>query len=602
MIQITQNTNNPMPATCSLNATLPNPNYLWYFYHKLSAQEFTCIPYMEQWTTSYPPQWNIFYLNVDYSIPQSLTGNTTTGATNVHLIPGEYFIEVFEQTSNSNLVVANSGQKVYQTMLKLTEVCTTESPYEGGFDDEWIIYDECLTPAVSPTPTRTPTPTTSPTPTLTPTSTSTATPTPTPTFTPTASITPTETSTPTPTPTITLTESPLAPSSTPTNTPTATLTPSPTSSLTPTPTPTNPNLFNIGEGFDNSTTAILVDSSGDIYVAGNYYGYNNTPSWGLSKLNSSGVIDTTFAAGSNTLQYGTGIQGIKEDLTGNYLYVWGAFAAGGSQRLVKIDKTTGLNVWPPLTISSSIQDLAINPSNGDVYIVGAFTTINGLGRVRVAQFNSAGTLQTSIFGAGFNTQPFYCFFNTNGNLVVAGSFTTYNNISANRIVEINISTGNDTGLFGTGGNGAINGIYQNTSNGDYIIIMNNGTINGQTNGYVGLYDVSAVRITSTTSLPVAGIPFGYYYDQANNYIYVSSTAYVNTGMGRFSYPSLTPDTTFVSNMGTYLPISNASSVTQRVIAVDSFGRIYRAGTFVFINGTGFNRIVRMLSDGTNNTN
>lgn len=594
MIYIEQNALNKIFVDVS-SATGTTPTFLWNLQNSQGMNIKNFIP--RDITATYPSQYagkyKVFEFSTIPTLPENLTP-TGTSVVNIYMPNlNQFWLSIYEQASTSNLNPNNAVRVLNSLAFSFWD--KTQEYYSGNSSnlaDNVIYYSDGG--AVVPTP--------SPTSTITPTPTSTsagATPTPTGTATPTPTPTPTETSTPTPTPTPTETSTPTP---TPSFTPTSSLTPTPTSTLTPTPTPTNPNLFVIGEGFDNTTQSIYVDSSGNIFVAGLFYGYNNTQSWGVAKLNSLGQIDTTFAAGSNTLQYSGGINGMIEDQTGNFLYVWGAFAAGGSQRLVKLSKTTGLNVWTPLVINGAINDLCIQPSTGDVFIVGTFTQVNGLSRIRVAQFNSAGVLQANAFGSGFAASPFYCFFNTNGNLIVAGTFTTYNGLPENRIVELDPITFTDTGLWGVGANAAINGIFQNTTNGDYIIIMNNGTINAQTNGYVGLYDVGAIRITSTTALPVAAIPFGVYYDQTNAHIYVSSTAYSNTGLGRFNYPSLGADTAFVSTMGTYQPISNyAIQGQQRAIAVDTFNRIYRSGTFVFINGQGYNRIVRMLNDGTINT-
>jgi hypothetical protein len=70
-----------------------------------------------------------------------LTGATTTGQTNVHLIPGEYFLKVYSQTSSSNLNPENSQEIVFQTLVNV--VGTNQNipiSYEGE-DDVFIIYD-----------------------------------------------------------------------------------------------------------------------------------------------------------------------------------------------------------------------------------------------------------------------------------------------------------------------------------------------------------------------------------------------------------------------------------------------------------------------------
>jgi len=73
---------NNVPATCSLNATLSNPYYLWSMTHKLSNENWRFIPYRFNPVVNYKPQWDLFNIGVDYNSPESLTGNTSSGTTN----------------------------------------------------------------------------------------------------------------------------------------------------------------------------------------------------------------------------------------------------------------------------------------------------------------------------------------------------------------------------------------------------------------------------------------------------------------------------------------------------------------------------------------
>ena len=176
--------------TAALNATLPNPTYLFSFQHKLSNEFFYVIPY--QYGSLYQkPQYDWFDLNIDFDLPQSLINNTTTGMTNLWLIPGEYLVRLYEQTSTTNLNPANANL-IYQILGKVSDYCVDNTPY-AGTQDEWVIYDECA-PSSTPQNTATPTPTITASPTPTPTIT--ASPTPTPTIT--STITPTPSATPPP--------------------------------------------------------------------------------------------------------------------------------------------------------------------------------------------------------------------------------------------------------------------------------------------------------------------------------------------------------------------------------------------------------------------
>ena len=406
-----------------------------------------------------------------------------------------------------------------------------------------------------------------------------------------------------PSPTPSSTPSPVTP--TPTMSPTGTSTPTPTP--TPTVTPSTPvPVLNIGSGFDATTTAIFIDSSDNIFVAGNFFGYDGTPSWGLVKMDTNGNIDDTFAAGSNTMLYNNVINQIVEDETGNYIYVVGSSTSPG--RIVKIDKTTGLNAWSGITTATNgiVQSVCVD-AVGNVYITGTFTAVQALTRNRIAKFNNLGTIDSSAFsGTSFpSSSVTNVFINRNGNLIVTGTFTTYNGAAAARIVEIETSTYTKTALWGAGqsGGGTLDIMFQRSDNGDYVCVGNTTyTINGASPGYIGKFDESGVNIPfSPTGIPTA-IPIGLYLDEANNYMYIgTSSGYGTTGILRVDLVGGAVDTTFSTNIGSYLPTTMSSQPQTRLIKLDSSNRIYRIGQFVFINGNGFNRIVRYLQNGTINT-
>jgi hypothetical protein len=173
------------------------------------------------------------------------------------------------------------------------------------------------------------------------------------------------------------------------------------------------------------------------------------------------------------------------------------------------------------------------------------------------------------------------------------------------LVEIETSTYTKTALWGAGqsGGGSLDSIFQRTDNGEYVCVGNTVyTINGVSPTYVGKYDESGVNIPFTpTGIPTV-IPIGLYLDETNNYMYIGNSAgYGNSGILRLDLVGGAVDTTFSTNIGTYTPKTVSSQPSSKIIQLDSSNRIYRVGTFVFINGVGYNRIVRYLQNGTINT-
>ena len=590
MIYIENNSLNKIFVDVSA-ATGNTPNYLWNLQNSQGRNVKNFIP--RDITATYPSQYagkyRVFEFSTIPTLPENLTP-TGTSVVNIYLPnQNQFWLGIYEQSGIGNLNPTNAALVLNSLTFTFVE---NESEYysgnTGNTADNVIYYSDGV--AVSPTPTitSTPTPTITTTPSETPTQTPTETPTSTPTQTPTQTptntptITSTETSTPTPTPTITATE-------TSTPTPTPTITPSPTIPA-----------FDVGDGFDATTQAIFIDGSDNIFVGGIFYGYDETLSnGGLVKLDTTGAINTTFNAGiSTTLTEMRGIYKIVEDETGDYIYVVG-FWSTAPARIVKIDKATGLNVWSAQTINNTITDIAVDSITGDVYIVGFFTSVNANTRNRIAQFNSAGVLQPTFTGTSFNGATANIIINRNGNLVITGAFTTYNGVSANRIIEIERTTFTNTGFWGTGTNQSSNSIFQRQDNGEYVIVGNDQTINGVVVGKVSKWTELGVNIPFTTAL--GGIvPVGLYLDELNNYIYISNIQGV--GVRRYDYGTGNTDATFESNIGSTLPVpSYSSSASRFVIQLDSNNRVYWVGTFVFVNGISFNRIIRLNQNGTINS-
>jgi hypothetical protein len=232
MIQITQGELNNVVATCSRNKQLTgNVTYLWSITHKLTKQNWKFIPFLlPSDSIGYAPSYDLFQINTDFTEPELFIATGYTKPTNLHLIPGQYFVKIYEQTSNSNLNPSQSFDVVYEGMAN---VLGPNAPYEeivsysGNTGQVFKVYDSNVQIPPSPTPSSSISPTPTPTPSIS------VSPSVTPSVTPSVSISTTPGLSPTPTPTTTPSIS-VSPS----------VTPSVSVSTTPTPTPsTTPTIF-----------------------------------------------------------------------------------------------------------------------------------------------------------------------------------------------------------------------------------------------------------------------------------------------------------------------------------------------------------------------
>lgn len=141
MIVLNINQNNKVCEPVSRNKELSNATYLFSFYHKLSGKSWSFIPYISTNPYDYFQRFDTFYINIDHTIPESLTGNTTSGSTNVHLIEGDYWISIYEQYSTTNLDPTKSFNRIVETFGYVNPVTQTEQTYSG---DNYIykIYED----------------------------------------------------------------------------------------------------------------------------------------------------------------------------------------------------------------------------------------------------------------------------------------------------------------------------------------------------------------------------------------------------------------------------------------------------------------------------
>jgi len=142
MVYLNQGSVNQSAFVASRNKQLGgNVTYLFSMLHKLSGQRWRFIPYRVPPSVNYSPSYDLFCINIDDSIPQSLTGNTTCGKCNVHLIPGEYYVKIYEQLSSDNLDPQYSYDVVNETLVNVVGTNKNIPTSYSGDSDVFIVYN-----------------------------------------------------------------------------------------------------------------------------------------------------------------------------------------------------------------------------------------------------------------------------------------------------------------------------------------------------------------------------------------------------------------------------------------------------------------------------
>ena len=232
--------------------------------------------------------------------------------------------------------------------------------------------------------------------------------------------------------------------------------------------------------FNVSFFEIVLDSSGNPYVGGNFDNGNAFPPRNsIIKLNpTTGAVDDTFFPDPD----GFGIYAIAIDSNSNPI-LGGLFTDIGGQarnNIAKVNPVTGAAdaTFNP-NADDAVNDLILD-SIGNLYVVGDFNNIGGQARTRIAKLNPT----TGAVDATFNVNVSDISVNrialdSNDNPYVAGLFDNIGGQARNRIAKLNPTTGAVDATFNPNviGNGfftSVNAIAID-SNGNPIL---GGTFNG----------------------------------------------------------------------------------------------------------------------------
>ena len=262
-----------------------------------------------------------------------------------------------------------------------------------------------------------------------------------------------------------------------------------------------------------------------------------------------GTLDLTFNPGDIGNGYGDGADykvrctAIQPDgkilIGGDFLN----YNATHRNYLARIETNGSLDMGfdPGTGANNSIRSMALQ-TDGKILIAGAFITYNGTTRNYIARLNTNGSLDAAFnMGTGTNHPINFVGVQTDGKIIIAGEFSQYNGITRHNIARIN-SDGTLDPSFDPGA-GPDNYILCTTIQSDGKIII--------------------------------GGEFNYY-----DLIPINNLARLN--------PDGSLDNSFVTGTG---PNHSTGSID-----VQSDGKILVGGGFTNYNGTGRNRIMRLLND------
>jgi uncharacterized delta-60 repeat protein len=357
-------------------------------------------------------------------------------------------------------------------------------------------------------------------------------------------------------------------------------------------------------GFDNTPLVIVIDSNAKILVGGWFTAYNGVTRNYIARLNNDGSLDTTFN------QVGTGLNGVVRAInidSSGRLFVGGEFTSynGISRNYISVLDSTGALDTTFVTSGSGLNNFVRSiafDSNGKIYVGGDFTSYDGILRGRIAGLVTNGSLDTSFVtpGSGFNNTVYSIAFDQTGKLLAGGSFTSFNGVSVNYMAALLTNGSLDPSFVATG-------VGLNARIKSMLVDTNNKIVIG---GFFTSYDESSTdyvaRILSTGSLDTSFAPSSRGSSHEIRTINIDNAGRIVVGGRLKAANGITKKYIVRYNANgvldsSFSPTGTGLNGVLRSIAFDTNNKIIVGGEFTSYNGTTRNRLARLNTDGSLDT-
>ena len=252
--------------------------------------------------------------------------------------------------------------------------------------------------------------------------------------------------------------------------------------------------ISVGNASQRNVYRLLIEPDGDIIVAGEYLSVNSVTRANIARIDSNGVLDGAFAPQVDWSIYALARQSDGGILIGGRFTAVGGIARTGFARINaggSLDNSfnPALAGGVPL-----VQAIAVRP-DGRILLGGRFTTCNSVARLRLAQVNANGTLDTTFAPSitsvrSFDTVVRGLALQADGRVVVSGTFDRVTGADTYFVTRLTTSGGVDFSFGNAFGEWA----YRQVSE---IIIQPDGNIL-----VAGEFGANVARFLGTDPTPV----------------------------------------------------------------------------------------------------
>ncbi|TAE48794.1 MAG: hypothetical protein EAZ89_14875, partial [Bacteroidetes bacterium] len=205
--------------------------------------------------------------------------------------------------------------------------------------------------------------------------------------------------------------------------------------------------FNPGSGFDGVISSICLQPDGKIVAQGRFTAFNGVTRNGIARLNADGLLDTTFNPGSGFDDlYGViALQPDGKILVGGQFTSFNGTTQNGVVRL-NSDGLLDTTFNPGTGVDVTVTSIALQP-DGKIVVAGRLAYIDGISQYGVTRLNADGSSDTT-FNPGARVDNYGYFtslaLQPDGKIVVAGKFESFSGVPCGNIIRLHADGSLDT--------------------------------------------------------------------------------------------------------------------------------------------------------------
>ena len=196
-------------------------------------------------------------------------------------------------------------------------------------------------------------------------------------------------------------------------------------------------------GAGGAINTLLLQPDGKLLVGGEFILMNRQTRQHVARENSDGTLDITFAEG---LEVDGSVRSMVLQSTNNKVYIVGAFSNVNGfpykylARLTSagaLDNTFNPGSGPDNPVHAAAETFV--DGNRKVIIGGAFTVYNGIARRGIARVNDNGATDKAFDpGSGIDGTVYSIVVERDGRILIAGDFTSVDGVPRNSLARLNI--------------------------------------------------------------------------------------------------------------------------------------------------------------------